>query len=98
MSKKFAGSQRELADAVGRSHSVVQRWVQRLDWPFKTKPPWDIGQVTQWAQSTLGPNPADEGGNGDGHGLDGLAALRRNPLGAAKLKLTLTRAAKLELE
>lgn len=102
MSKKMAGSMRQLADAVGRSHVVVQRWVQRADWPFVAKPPWDIAEVRQWAATTLGPNPADEAGDGNGQsavdGLDGLAALRRNPLGAAKLKLTLTRAAKLDLE
>jgi hypothetical protein len=95
----MAGSLRQLADGVGRSHVVVQRWVQRPDWPFAVKPPWNIAEVRQWAETTLGPNPAEDAGDGNGQSaMDGLAALRRNPLGAAKLKLTLTRAAKLDLE
>lgn len=94
--REMAGSLRALADAVGRSHAVVQRWAQRDDWPFAAKPPWDAAQVRDWARTTLGPNPAD--GYANAAGESGLDALRRNPLGAAKLKLTLTRAAKLELE
>jgi hypothetical protein len=104
MSRKMAGSQRQLADDVGRSHSVVQRWLQREDWPFPKKPPWNIAEVRAWAAMTLGPNPADGSDeadatvSGNGAAGNGLDALRRQPLQASKLKLNLIRAAKLELE
>ncbi|MBL8880253.1 MAG: hypothetical protein JNG88_14155 [Phycisphaerales bacterium] len=50
----------------------------------------------QWAADVLAPNPAAQPFMSE-PGSE-IEALRRSPLSAAKLKLTLTRAAKLELE
>lgn len=92
---------RELARAVGRSHAAVGDWVRHPEWDQSRTPPWDVARAAAWAARTLAPDPArvwreppvSEAGM-DG----GLDALRRNPLNAAKLKLTLTRAEKLDLE
>ena len=73
------------------------------NWDQPRNPPWNVAQAAAWAARTLAPNPADAWRDpgpsnavyGDGGGLE---ALRRNPLNAARLKLTLTRAEKLELE
>lgn len=109
---RLAKSFRELADGVGRSHTVVQRWVQHPAWDQPAHPPWNIEQAIAWAARTLAPNPADAWRrrvSDVGPGVTGAAvygaapdsaleALRRQPLTAAKLKLTVVRAAKLELE
>jgi phage terminase Nu1 subunit (DNA packaging protein) len=98
-----ASSIRELARAVGRSHTVVQRWVQHAEWDQSASPPWNVAQAATWAARTLAPDPARpwrEPAPGDAtNGHDGgLDALRRNPLNAARLKLALTRAQMLELQ
>jgi hypothetical protein len=101
--QETAASIRELARTVGRSHTVVQRWVQHAEWDQSASPPWNVAQASAWAARTLAPDPArpwrepapgDAVGGHDG----GLEALRRNPLSAAKLKLTLTRAEMLNLQ
>jgi hypothetical protein len=53
-----ARSLRELAALVGRSHSVVRRWLARADWPFSPSPPWDASEVLAWAGRTLAADPA----------------------------------------
>lgn len=92
---------RELARAVGRSHAAVGDWVRHPEWDQPRMPPWDVARAAAWAARTLAPDPARvwrETPVAEA-GLDGgLEALRRNPLSAAKLKLTLTRAEKLDLE
>ena len=80
-----ASTIRELARAVGRSHSAVQDWVRHPEWDQPAQPPWNVAKAAAWAARTLAPNPADawrdpgpsNAVNGDGGGLD---ALRRNPL------------------
>lgn len=97
---KTASSIRELARGVGRGRSVVQRWVQRPDWNQGPRPPWDIEKARAWSKR-LGPNPADADRDADSTGVppgDAMEHLRRNPLSAAKLKLTVVRAQKLEIE
>lgn len=94
-----ANSLRELARGVDRSHQSVADWVKHARWNQSRTPPWSIRKAVEWAAATLPPNPATawtqpfaaEPGSE-------IEALRRSPLSAAKLKLTLTRAAKLELE
>jgi hypothetical protein len=54
-----AKSVRELAKAVGRSHTAVAKWVNDDRWPFG-KSPWDVAAVKAWAAETLAPNPADD--------------------------------------
>lgn len=97
---KTASSIRELARGVGRGRSVVQRWVQRPDWNQARTPPWDIEKARTWSRR-LGPNPADMDRELDAASAppgDAMEHLRRNPLSAAKLKLTVVRAQKLEIE
>ncbi|MFO0836988.1 MAG: hypothetical protein U1D55_00555 [Phycisphaerae bacterium] len=151
MPGEVAGSIRELAVLLGRSHTAVGQWVRDPRWDQLRVPPWDVGQAKAWAARTLAPNPAEAWSQATG--LDDAAsassqeasagarivgrapsarpnnpsqprgaaisdrpaagaarggfspadagsldALRRNPLAAAKLKLTVVRAQKLELE
>src|SRR5262245_52329014 len=99
--RKKANSVRELATAVGRAHTTVLRWLEHPDWALPRKPPWDVERVRKWAQTHLVAAQGDDGGDGAAvaePGPSGLEALRRQPMQAAKLKLTLTRASKLELE
>src|SRR5262245_31841891 len=99
MSENNITSGRKLARALGVAESTVREYRARPDWPFARRAPWpaaDVARIRAWARATLAPNPANlDATNGDGGGLE---ALRRNPLSAAKLKLTLTRAEKLDLE
>lgn len=94
--KDVANSLRELARGVARSHQSVADWVKHPRWNQSRTPPWLIGKAAEWAAATLAPNPAAQPFMSE-HGSE-IDALRRSPLSAAKLKLTLTRAAKLELE
>ncbi len=98
----MATSARGLARAVGRSHTVVERWIEREDWNQPRQPPWDVERAKAWAAVTLGANPADvwkqpaagaAGGNGDT-----FETLRKQPLTAARLKLALVRADMLTLQ
>ncbi len=102
MKSTNAHSLRELADGVGRAHQVVARWVERPDWNQSRRPPWDIAKARTWAAATLGPNPADTWKRPEiaepASEADGIEGLRKHPLQAARLKLMMTRAAKLELE
>lgn len=95
---RLATSLRDLARQVGRSHTAVQDWVRHPEWNQPRNPPWNVEQARAWAASTLSPNPAEAWSQSQTDTSSGLDALRRQPLQAAKLKLTLTRAAKLELE
>ncbi|MBI5863719.1 MAG: hypothetical protein HZB38_04275 [Planctomycetes bacterium] len=92
-------SGRKLATAIGVSESTVREYLARADWPFARRPPWaaaDVARIRSSAQATLSPNPATLH---ETHGHDGgMEALRRNPLSAAKLRLTLTRAEMLNLQ
>mgnify|MGYP001350311370 CR=1 FL=1 len=97
----IAAGIRELARAVGRSHAAVGDWVRHPEWDQARTPPWNVTRAAAWAARTLAPDPAKAWRDTPvvDAGLDGgLEALRRNPLSAAKLKLTLTRAEKLDLE
>ncbi|MFO0836929.1 MAG: hypothetical protein U1D55_00260 [Phycisphaerae bacterium] len=133
MPGEVAGSIRELAAAVGRSHTAVSGWIRHPRWDQSPTPPWDVERARDWAARMLAANPAEQsgprvaaghggggsserpgtsaashggpaavhGGAAPGGGLPadpGIEALRRNPLAAAKLKLTVVRAQKLELE
>jgi phage terminase Nu1 subunit (DNA packaging protein) len=92
-------SGRKLAAAVGVSPSTIREYLAREDWPFRRTPPWsaeDAARIRTWARASLSPNPATlDAENGPGDGLD---ALRRNPLNAAKLRLALIRAEMLSLQ
>ena len=83
-----AKSLRALGRAVGRSAPTILAWTRRTDWPFATKPPWDVEEVRRWMQ-TLEPEPGSEerepGGNAP-------------QLPEAKLRLVLKRVERLELE
>jgi phage terminase Nu1 subunit (DNA packaging protein) len=97
---KTATSIRDLARGVGRSSSVVARWVKRPDWNQGPRPPWDVERAIEWSKH-LAPNPADAEPDSVAAGAsaaDALEHLRRNPLSAAKLKLAVVRAQKLEIE
>ena len=94
---EMANSVRQLAKAVGRSHTAVARWIEHPLWDQGQTGPFDVERARRWAATHLQRNPADEYVPEDAP-VDPLESLRRNPLSAAKLKLTLTRAAKLELE
>lgn len=99
MANSMITSGRKLATAVGVSESTIREYLAREDWPFRRRPPWpaeDAARVRTWARTTLSPNPAnlDALPGHDG----GLEALRRNPLNAAKLRLTLTRTEMLSLQ
>lgn len=99
MATNMITSGRKLATAVGVSPSTVREYLDREDWPFRRTPPWpaeDAARIRTWARATLSPNPANLDAL-NGHG-DGLEALRRNPLSAAKLRLTLTRTEMLSLQ
>jgi hypothetical protein len=92
-------SGRKLAKQLKVSESTVREYLARDDWPFSRRPPWadgDVPKMRSWGRTTLSPNPATLDAV-DGRG-DGLDALRRNPLSAAKLKRTLTRAEMLTLQ
>ncbi|MFN0135532.1 MAG: hypothetical protein ACKVS9_05370 [Phycisphaerae bacterium] len=98
-----ANSLRELGAGVGRSHTVVSRWLQHPLWNQGRTPPWDIEKARMWAAATLQKNPADTYRDVDPADdvdvpPDPMESLRRNPLSAAKLRLTMVRANKLELE
>ncbi|MFO0839080.1 MAG: hypothetical protein U1D55_11220 [Phycisphaerae bacterium] len=75
-------------------------------WDQPRTPPWSIERARAWAARTLAANPAEQSrprvaadhGGGALADAGSLDALRRNPLAAAKLKLAVVRAQKLELE
>lgn len=101
MSADMANSLNKLAAGVGRSRPAVTDWVNHPEWDQPRKPPWNIAKAKAWAARTLSPDPAqmwrtEQAGGGVADG--GLEALKRNPLNAARLKLALVRAEKLELE
>jgi len=94
----MASSVRQLAKAVGRSHTAVARWLDHPLWDQGRSGPFDVEMARHWAATHLQRNPADADEVPDDAPPDPMESLRRNPLSAAKLRLTLTRAAKLELE
>lgn len=105
-------SLRKLAAALGVSASTAREYVRRPDWPFPRRGDWSgqIAHIQAWRARTLAPNPAagPEGPAagppvGSGAGGPDLASepiheLRASPERLAKLQLTITRRAKLELE
>lgn len=91
-------SVRKLAAALGKSHTAVGRWLTHPLWDQGQTGPFDVERARQWAATHLQRNPADANEVPDDAPPDPMESLRRNPLSAAKLRLTLTRAAKLELE
>ncbi len=99
---EIANSLRELGDGIGRSHTVARRWVQHEAWDQGREPPWDVDKAIAWGRRTLGPNPADTWKQPEiaepASEADGIEGLRKRPLQAARLKLTVVRAQKIELE
>ncbi|MFN0137996.1 MAG: hypothetical protein ACKVS9_17980 [Phycisphaerae bacterium] len=100
---EMANSVRKLATALGKSHTAVGRWLEHPLWDQGSSPPWDVERARAWAARTLQGNPADtyrdmDPGDDADPPPDPIDALRRNPLSAAKLRLTMVRANKLELE
>jgi hypothetical protein len=56
-----AGSIRELARRVGKSHVAVRKWLADPRFPFARSGPWDaktVAAIDQWAGRTLSPDPA----------------------------------------
>ena len=107
MGNRMAKSLRELGRGVNRAHTVAARWVEHPAWNQARKPPWNIDRATAWARDNLNPNPAAAWDESDlpterstsaAAPIDGVEALRRNPLQAARLKLAVVRAQKIELE
>jgi hypothetical protein len=46
----------DLARLVGRERSTVTRWLQRDDWPFPKRPPWQrslVPKIMRWIADTL---------------------------------------------
>lgn len=89
---------RKLARALNRSHTAVEGYVQRPDWPFPRRGDWTelVPQIQDWMVRTLSPSPAlppSQSSSGDA-----LADLRLSPERLAKVQLLITRRAKLELE
>lgn len=59
-------SVRQLAKAVDRTHTAVNRWVKDDRWPFARKAPWsknDVPKILRWAADHLakegGPRPTE---------------------------------------
>ncbi|MFN0137985.1 MAG: hypothetical protein ACKVS9_17925 [Phycisphaerae bacterium] len=103
MMAEMANSVRALAAALGKSHTAVGRWLHHPLWDQAASPPWDVERARAWAARTLQGNPADtyrdlEPATDGEAPPDPMESLRRNPLSAAKLRLTMVRANKLELE
>lgn len=95
--QKMAASLRELGRAVGRAHQVIARWVERPDWPFSRRGPWNpttVARIKSWAASTLAPNPAADAAEI----LELPAPSDRADERHAKLRLLKVRANKLEME
>src|SRR5215470_4265046 len=99
MSKNWADSLRQLADRVGKSRPAVTDWINHPEWDQPRKPPWDVAKAAAWAKRVLSPDPAQTWRvEQTATGETGLDALRKHPLNAAKLKLTVVRAQLLELQ
>ena len=60
---RYARSQRELANALGRSQSAIAHWTRRPDWPFGRPITWPlkIGDVRSWVDTTLTKDASDVG-------------------------------------
>lgn len=88
-----ASSTRELAAALGKSHTAVNRWLKDDRWPFARKPPWApamVAQIRAWAARTLAPNP----GAADAHAAPartGTDIASLSPERQAKLALSLAK-------
>lgn len=83
----MAGSQRELAERLGRGGSTVRHWLDHPAWPFPRTPPYNVAAIEAWAALTFGrPGVEDP--------LHDLGQAKRR----ADLALTLERRAKLKLE
>ncbi len=94
--KKSISSIRELARAVGRSHTSVREWMGHPQWRFR-RGPWSAEQVEEiraWAAATLAPNPAERAGT------TAADSTEAGTLTKAKLALTIEKArtAKFERE
>lgn len=91
-------SVRQLAKELGRSNPTVLSYVKRQDWPFARKGPWkrsDLPKMRRWMAQTLAPDLANPDNVLE---PDPVADLRLSPERLAKVRLLITRQAKLELE
>ena len=94
---RTSSSIRDLARQVGRSHQSVGAWIKHPHWDQSRQPPWDVDKAIRWSQRALAPDP-NAVPLPDEPAVDSLEGLKKRPMSAAKLKLVLARALKLELE
>lgn len=62
---RVIASARELAATVGRSHTAIQKWLKRDDFPFSRSGPWQADEVPallRWAADNLKSGGQDEKG------------------------------------
>ena len=92
---RYARSQRQLANALGRSQPAIAYWTKRPDWPFgrPIKWPLKISAVRAWVDATLTKDASDVGADHNPVDIDddGIAAIKRqivalDPLKKAKLR------------
>lgn len=96
-------TQAQLGAALHRSTPQISAWVNDPRWTFARRGPWNVAAVRAWAENTLEPHQGikplgdgtDEGGDGESEAsiLAGLSPER-----AAKLRLVIARARKVELD
>ena len=100
--RKTISNQSQLAGLVDRTPKTISLWVRRADWPVRKRPPWSLSElhtIREWSKGLkhAAERAAGEPGLAGGNGT-GLADLRNNPERMAKLQLTVSRRALLELE